>query len=38
MNDIWNKYEKIIKISSSPYGSIIKAKEKKQENMLQLKN
>ena len=25
--------KKIIKINSSPYGSIIKAKEKKQENM-----
>ncbi len=29
MNDVWNKYEKIIKISSSPYGNMIKAKEKK---------
>ena len=29
MNDIWNKYEKIIKISSGPYSNIIKAKEKK---------
>ncbi len=29
MNDIWNKYEKIIKISSGPYANIIKAKEKK---------
>ena len=38
MNDVWNKYEKINKISTSSYGSIIKAKEKKQENMLQLKN
>ena len=28
MNDVFNKYEKIIKISSGPYGSIIKAKEK----------
>ena len=29
MNDIWNKYEKIMKISSGPYANIIKAKEKK---------
>ena len=29
MNYIWNKYEKIIKISSGPYANIIKAKEKK---------
>ena len=29
MNDIWNKYENIKKISSSPYANIIKAKEKK---------
>ena len=29
MNDIWNKYENIIKISSGPYANIIKAKEKK---------
>ena len=28
MNDVWNKYEKINKISTSSYGSIIKAKDK----------